>query len=63
MARKKQYNEEEVVEKATGLFWRNGYEATTVRMLEKDMVINQFSIYSSFGNKQCVFLESINDYK
>ncbi|MGS0524540.1 TetR/AcrR family transcriptional regulator [Zobellia nedashkovskayae] len=63
MARKKQYNEEEVIEKATALFWRNGYEATTVRMLEKEMGINQFSIYSSFGNKEGVFLESINAYK
>jgi len=63
MARKKQYNEQEVIEKATALFWRNGYEATTVRMLEKEMGINQFSIYSSFGNKQGVFLESISAYK
>ncbi|WP_316932898.1 MULTISPECIES: TetR/AcrR family transcriptional regulator [Zobellia] len=63
LARKKQYNEEEVIEKATALFWKNGYEATTVRMLEKEMGINQFSIYSSFGNKQGVFLESINAYK
>ncbi|WP_276167524.1 TetR/AcrR family transcriptional regulator [Zobellia alginiliquefaciens] len=63
MARKKQYNEQEVIEKATALFWRNGYEATTVRMLEKEMGINQFSIYSSFGNKQGVFLKSIDDYK
>ncbi|MBU2998182.1 TetR/AcrR family transcriptional regulator [Cellulophaga baltica] len=63
MARKKQYNEEEVIKKAMGLFWRNGYEATSVRMLEKEMGINQFSIYSSFKNKQGVFLESIKFYK
>ncbi|WP_289063095.1 TetR/AcrR family transcriptional regulator [uncultured Zobellia sp.] len=63
MARRKQYNEDEVIEKATALFWRNGYEATTVRMLEKEMGINQFSIYSSFGNKQGVFVESINAYR
>lgn len=63
MARKKQYNEEEVIEKAMGLFWRNGYEATSVRMLEKEMGINQFSIYASFKNKQGVFLESIKFYK
>ncbi len=63
MARKKQYNEEEVIEKATDLFWRNGYEATTVRMLEKEMGINQFSIYSSFGNKQGVFLQCLDTYK
>jgi AcrR family transcriptional regulator len=63
MARKKQYNEEEVIKKAMGLFWRNGYEATSVRMLEKEMGINQFSIYSSFKNKEGVFLESIKYYR
>ncbi|AIZ41907.1 MULTISPECIES: TetR/AcrR family transcriptional regulator [Cellulophaga] len=63
MARKKQYNEEEVINKAMRLFWKNGYEATSVRMLEKEMGINQFSIYASFKNKQGVFLESIKNYK
>ncbi|WPR71846.1 TetR/AcrR family transcriptional regulator [Flavobacterium sp. NG2] len=63
MARTKQYNEQEVIEKAMSLFWRNGYENTSVRMLEKEMGINQFSIYSSFGSKQGVFLESLKCYK
>jgi TetR/AcrR family transcriptional repressor of nem operon len=63
MARKKQYIEEEVIEKAMALFWRNGYENTSVRMLEQEMGINQFSIYASFGNKQGVFLESLKAYK
>tara|TARA_R100000935_G_C2778322_1_gene140599 strand:- start:232 stop:795 length:564 start_codon:yes stop_codon:yes gene_type:complete len=63
MARTKQYNEEDVILKAMNLFWRNGYEATSVRMLEKEMGINQFSIYSSFGNKHGVFVESIKAYK
>ena len=63
MARTKQYREEDVIQKAMDLFWRNGYEATSVRMLEKEMGINQFSIYSSFGSKNGVFLESIKVYK
>ncbi len=63
MARKKAYNEQEVLEKAMHLFWRNGYENTSTRMLEKEMGINQFSIYSSFGSKQGVFVESIKLYK
>ncbi len=63
MARKKQYIEEDVIEKAMELFWRNGFETTSVRMLEKEMGINQFSIYSSFGSKEGVFLESIKCYK
>ena len=63
MARKKQYNEDEVVEKAMRLFWKNGYETTSMQMLEKEMGINKFSIYASFGNKHGLFLESIKCYK
>jgi AcrR family transcriptional regulator len=63
MARKKQYNETEVVEKAMNLFWQNGYETTSMQMLEKEMGINKFSIYASFGNKHGLFLESIKYYK
>ncbi|MDV7186542.1 TetR/AcrR family transcriptional regulator [Lutibacter sp. TH_r2] len=63
MARKKEYIEEEVIEKAMNLFWRNGYESTSMQMLEKEMGINKFSIYSSFGNKHGVFVESLKSYK
>lgn len=63
MARKKQYIEEEVIEKAMQLFWRNGYENTSMQQLEKEMGINKFSIYSSFGSKRGVFLESLKSYK
>ena len=63
MARKKQYNEDEVVEKAMHLFWKKGYETTSMQMLEKEMGINKFSIYSSFGNKHGLFLESLKQYK
>ena len=63
MARKKAYREDLVIEKAMNLFWRNGYEGTSMQMLEKEMGINKFSIYSSFGSKNGVFLESIACYK
>lgn len=63
MARKKKYDESEVLEKAMSLFWKNGYEATSTRMLEKEMGINQFSIYSSFGNKEALFIDCLNLYK
>lgn len=63
MPRTKKYNEEEVIDKAMNLFWRNGYESTSMQMLEKEMGINKFSIYSSFGCKNGVFLESLKSYK
>lgn len=63
MARKKEYIEEEVIEKAMKLFWQNGYENTSMQMLEKEMGINKFSIYSSFGNKHGVFVKSLKSYQ
>jgi len=63
MARRKEYREEEVVDKAMHLFWKNGYENTSMQMLEKEMGINKFSIYSSFGSKHGLFLESLKYYK
>ncbi|MCK0159611.1 TetR/AcrR family transcriptional regulator [Allomuricauda sp. F6463D] len=63
MSRTKTYNEQEVIEKAMNLFWVNGFKSTSMQMLEKEMGINKFSIYSSFGNKNGVFLESLKCYK
>lgn len=63
MSRKKEYVEDIVVEKAMHTFWANGFSCTSVRLLEKEMGINQFSIYSSFGNKNGLFLEVLKKYK
>jgi AcrR family transcriptional regulator len=63
MARKKEYSTEVVVEKAMQLFWINGYKTTSMQMLEQEMGINKFSIYASFGNKQCLFIQSLKCYK
>ncbi|NBC82886.1 MAG: TetR family transcriptional regulator [Bacteroidetes bacterium] len=62
MARNKAYSEEEVLGKAMEVFWKNGYEATSVRLLEKEMGINQFSIYSTFSSKKELFILSLKKY-
>ncbi len=63
MPRKKEYIEEEVIEKALALFWVNGYKNTSMQLLEKTMGINKFSIYSSFGSKKGVFLKCLQQYR
>lgn len=63
MGRKKEYDIDTVVECAMHSFWDNGYENTSVRTLAKDMGINQFSIYSTFGNKHDLFLHVMKAYK
>jgi AcrR family transcriptional regulator len=52
-----------VIEKRCLCSGAMGIKNTSVRMLEKEMGINQFSIYASFGNKHGVFLESLKCYK
>ena len=63
MPRKKEYIEEDVVEKAMNLFWVKGYEGASMQMLESAMGINKFSIYSSFGSKNGLFIESLKLYR
>lgn len=63
MGRRKAYDIEEVVERAMHVFWANGYDGTSVRMLETEMGINQFSIYNTFGNKHNLFLKAMTAYK
>lgn len=63
MPRNKAYNKDEVLDKAMQVFWNHGYEATSLRLLEKEMGINQFSIYASFNNKKQLFIESLKKYR
>lgn len=63
MPRNKSYKREEVLEKAMQTFWNYGYEATSVRDLEREMGINQFSIYSSFSSKKNLFIEALKNYR
>jgi len=63
MPRHKTYIREDVLEKAMYSFWKSGYKGTSLRALEKDMEINQFSIYDSFSNKKALFVEVLDMYK
>ena len=63
MPRKKNYSREEVIAKAMKVFWDNGYTATSMRTLEKEMGINLFSIYAGFDSKHGVFLEALEQYQ
>lgn len=63
MPRSKTYDDDLVLEKAMNVFWVHGYEGTSVRLLEKEMGINQFSIYSSFKNKKNLFINALRKYR
>jgi len=44
------------------LFWRHGYEGTSLAALTKAMDINVPSLYAAFGNKESLFRKALDRY-
>lgn len=62
MARPRQFDETEVLEKAADVFWAKGYEATTTRDLTQAMGVTHASLYNAFGDKRALFLRTLDYY-
>jgi AcrR family transcriptional regulator len=45
------------------VFWRQGYEATSINDLTAAMGINPPSLYAAFGDKERLFLEAVDRYR
>jgi TetR/AcrR family transcriptional regulator, copper-responsive repressor len=56
------FDREEALERAMELFWRQGYESTSIADLTKAMGINPPSLYATFGDKARLFLEAVEHY-
>ena len=62
MGWQKQFDEEEVLQKAMMAFWSHGYAATSVQDLVRSMGINKGSIYGTYGNKRSLFIKALRLY-
>lgn len=62
MAGVKQFDRAEVLDRAMALFWRRGYEATSIRDLVAATGINRGSLYATFGDKKALFLAVLAHY-
>ncbi len=56
MARPLEFNQQQAVDKALLLFWRKGYQATSMSDLVDTMEISRSSFYSAFQDKRYLFL-------
>ena len=56
MARPIEFNHQQAVDKALLLFWRKGYQATSMSDLVDAMEISRSSFYSAFKDKRSLFL-------
>ena len=62
MPRKKEFDVDEVLDKAMKAFWKHGYEATSLNDLLDHMQIQRASLYNAFSDKHSLFLDTLYRY-
>jgi TetR/AcrR family transcriptional repressor of nem operon len=60
MARPIEFDRPRAVDKAMALFWRKGYQATTLADLLAAMDIGRSSFYAAFTDKRSLFIECLD---
>ncbi len=63
MARSKEFDEERALASAVDVFWRVGYENTSLEALMREMGIAKQSLYDTFGDKRALYLKAMAFYR
>lgn len=62
MAKATKFDRQEVIEKATNLYWEKGFHGTSMRDLQDVIDMRPGSIYAAFGSKEGLFKEALQQY-
>jgi AcrR family transcriptional regulator len=60
--RPRSFDTDKALDRAMHVFWRKGYEGTSLSDLTRAMRINAPSLYAAFGNKDALFGKVIDRY-
>jgi AcrR family transcriptional regulator len=60
--RPREFDMEQALDAAMFLFWRHGYEGTSMSALAEAMGINMPSVYAAFGDKPSLFAKALDRY-
>jgi TetR/AcrR family transcriptional repressor of nem operon len=63
MARPREFDREEALERATEVFWAKGYASTSTDDLLTAMGIARQSLYNAFQDKRTLYLEALERYQ
>ena len=63
MARKKEYDRRRVAGKAASVFWRKGFEASSMDELIHTTGLNSASLYKEFKSKQGLYEAALEEYR
>lgn len=60
--RPRSFDEAQVIDQATDLFWRRGYSATSMQRLGQHVGVLPGSLYAALGNKHTLFVRTLERY-
>jgi len=63
IGRPREFDLDSALDRAVEVFWRQGYEATSLSDLTGAMGINKPSLYAAFGNKEELFKKALDLYE
>jgi TetR/AcrR family transcriptional repressor of nem operon len=63
MARTKKFDPQQALAAAMNVFWRLGYEGTSLDVLITEMGIARQSLYDTFGDKRSLYLKALAHYR
>jgi AcrR family transcriptional regulator len=61
--RPREFDEENALQQAMLVFWRQGYRGTSLDDLTQALAINKPSLYAAFGDKETLFLKVVDHYR
>jgi AcrR family transcriptional regulator len=61
--RPRTFDLERALDRALNVFWRKGFEGTSLADLTEEMEINRPSLYAAFGNKETLFRKAMGRYE
>ena len=61
--RPREFDVEKALERALDVFWRQGYEGTSMYDLTEALGITRASLYAAFGNKEALFQRVMERYE
>jgi AcrR family transcriptional regulator len=62
MGRPREFDTDKALEQALHVFWRQGYEGTSINDLTQAIGITKPSLYAAFGNKEELFRKALDRY-
>lgn len=63
MARSKEFDPDRALKAAVDVFWRSGYEKTSLDDLMAGMNVGRQSLYDTFGDKRSLYLRALGEYR